>query len=560
MVTAVQLPKELKRHESHIRELHPSLLSMPCPDTIIGQTPDSAKFFCENYIEIDDRNRKRIKFKYNPAQEILHKEITGRDITIKASQLGITTFFLARYFKDTITIPGTTSVVIAHEEFLTQRLINRVSIMYRNLPQEVMTCVGPVSLPKIGSDSKHEKTFPEINSTFYLGTARAHVFGRGEPIHRFLASEVAFWPDTDRILTPSLQRVPLEGHMIIESTPNGEGNRFYDLVQEAIEGTGRFNLVMLHWWLEPEYRIPKNLPRDAMALPDRYRGEITDYTAEELEIIKEAGWEDVEADERIRWRRVKIEEIKHMFWQEFFEDITSCFITNAQPYYDMIEVDRMRKSAYPAPKTKQFEGGNAKIWEEPDDRDENPNYIIAVDPGQGIITHSVALVFRVKLDEGRISYKHCATLAGLLDPQSFAPMVMALGDYYKTAMIASERNGHGLAFCAEVSEYPNLYRQHDVVNGQRSQVVGWKTTGMPRLGSTGTKTFMMSALNHNLQFLECHDIDVIRQIASVRIGAERRLEFAGRGDDYHDAAAIFAAVSPTAAPPSKYGKIFDRYD
>ena len=518
---------------------------------LLENSAASNRYFCENYIWIDDRNRNKIQFKYNPAQDILHKELTGRDVVIKAGQLGITSFFLARYFKDTILTPGTTSVVVAHEEFLTQRLLNRMNIMYESLPEYIRTDLGPLEVPKRKHDSAHEKTFPSINSVFYIGSARAFVFGRGEPIHRFLGSEVAFWPDADRILVPSMQRVPIEGQMVLESTPNGEGNRFHEIVQEALDDQGRWSLIILEWWLEPEYRLPVNSPY----VKKRHRGKIADYSADELKIIQQARWDDHEADERIRWRRIKIEEITHMFWQEFFEDIASCFVTTSDPYYDQMSLDRLRKSCFPAPMKRTFEGGLVEIWEEPDMEEQHPSYMIAVDPGQGLITQSVALVFRTIIEDEKISYKHVASLAGLYDPQTFAPMVMELGKYYRIAKIASEANGHGMAFTAEVADYPNLYYRTDVVSGVRSQIIGWKTTGAPRLGSNGTKTYMMSELNHILKYMECTDVNVIRQIGNVRIGAEKQLISMG-GDDYHDAAAIFAATSPAAAPAITPGFAF----
>ena len=519
---------------------------------LISSSPDGNKYFCENFIEIYDRNQQPIKFKYNPAQEIIHQELTGRDVVVKASQLGITTFFLARYFKDTIMKPGTTSVIVAHEEFLTQRLLSRMNIMYERLPDVIYTDRGPIKMPKRQSDSAHHKTFPEIDSVFYIGTARAHVFGRGDVIHRFIGSEIAFWPEPRKILDPLMQRVPIGGQMILESTPNGEGNVFYEIVQEALEDQGRWNLIQLAWWLEPEYRIPLNSPY----VKERHRGEIKDYTAEELAIVGVAGWEDQEADERIRWRRIKVEEIHHMFWQEFFEDIVSCFVTTSDPYYRREIVQSLRAHCYPHNSVIDLKGGGqAKVWEKPDAKIEFPRYVITVDPGQGLASMSVALVFRIIIEEGKISHKHCATLAGKYDPQTFAPMVMSLGYMYHTAKIASERNGHGLAFCAEIKDYPNLYRETDIISGVRGRVIGWKTTGAPREGSNGTKTFMMSALNDMLESLDLHDIDVVRQIANVRVGAEKQLVFMG-GDDYHDAAAIFAGVSPTVSPMIQRGLAF----
>ena len=520
---------------------------------LISASGDGNRYFCENFVEIDDRNGFPVRFKYNPAQEILHAELTGRDLTVKARQMGITTFFLARYFKDTILKPGTTSVVVAHAEFLTQRLLQRMNWMYEKLPDVIYTDMGPMDIPKRKSDALNAKSFPDINSVFYIGTAGARVFGRGEPIHRFIGSELAFWPDAFKIMNPIMQSVPLEGQMILESTPNGEEGYFYERVQEALEGGGRWNLIQLHWWLEPEYRIPINSPH----VKEHHRGPIVDFDPEELAIVDKAGWDDFEADERIRWRRIKIEELHYAFWQEYMEDIASCFITTSDPYYNRDKLAELRAGCYPANEHLNLStGGQVQIWSQPTNEETYPTYWVSVDPGQGLNSLSVALVFQIKISEnGVVSRKHCATLAGKYDPQTFAPMVMELAKYYKTAKIASERNGHGLAFCAEIKDYPNLYRQRDIVSGVSSRVIGWKTTGAAREGSNGTKTAMMSMLNDMLNELEIYDINVIRQLANVRIGAEGKYIFIG-GDDYHDAAAIFAGASANSGPRTNRGFAF----
>jgi hypothetical protein len=496
------------------------------------------RMFCEKIIQIEDRHRKLIPFKFNPAQELLYANLTGRDLVIKAGQLGITSFFLARSFKETITHPGTTAAVVAHEEFLTQRLLHRVRTMYLNMPDIIYTSNGPMKKPVMQHDSANEKSFPALNSVFYIGTARAFVFGRGEPIHRFLGSEVAFWPDAERILVPTMQRVPLDGEMVLESTPNGEGGPFYNYVMDSVDGKGVWKLHTLSWWLEPEYR----LPRGSKYTPEWNRDTIKHFTEEELALAKKAKWGDKEADERIRWRRHKIKEIQDLFWQEFYEDLTSCFMSSGSMYYDSEETERLRVSCYPPNRvmTLPTTGGEAKIWFEPDS-DGNPVYLISVDPGQGKITQSVATVWEIGFDG---STKHMATLSGLYDPQTFGPMVEELGKFYLTARKAAERNGHGMAFCGAVSEYPNLYRQSDIISNIPTKVIGWATTGAARVDGKGTKSYMMSELNHCLGDMECHDEDIIRQIRQVRVGPDRRLVFLS-SDDFHDSAAIMAATKST---------------
>jgi len=246
--------------------------------------------FCSTFILIDDRNGNIIPFEYNLAQQMMDAAKTGRDLVVKAGQLGSTTYWLAQGFKKVITEENTTAVVVAHEEFLTQRLLNTIQVIYDRMP------IPDRLKPKMAHSSTYEKSFPTLNSVFYIGTAGAKVFGRGEPINFFLGSEVAFWPDPYKILYPTMDRVPLEGHMIIESTPNGEGtprnpNAFYDLVQEALtDSDSVWNLVALPWWMESEYQIEEG--SKYALLSDR--GDIR-FTTEEIGIIIKAGWSDDEA-------------------------------------------------------------------------------------------------------------------------------------------------------------------------------------------------------------------------------------------------------------------------
>jgi len=497
------------------------------------------KLYFETFIEIEDRNRNPIQFKLNPAQEIVNGRMGNRNVIIKASQLGSTTFFLARYLKRTLTIPGTTSIVMAHERFLTQRLLTRAQYMYDHIPSKVK--------PKMHHKSAHEKSFPSINSVMYIGTAGADVFGRGEPIHNFLGSEYMFWPDLWNILTPTMQRVPLDGEMTLESTPNGEGNDGYELVQDILGGDSIWNLTPLYWWYEPEYRIPMGSPH---ALTSD-RGKLK-YDLEETTLIKRVGWEDAEAEERIRWRRRKISEIKHEFLQEFVEDMVSCFLASGDAYYDQESLNYHRTHASDPP----FHFKNAEVWYEPEH--ESPaHYICTVDPGQGKITQSVATVWRLwpttQQDGDGPPYivRHEATLSGLYDPIAFAPLVLELARYYKGCMIASENNGHGMAFSAEIKSYPNLYYQRDIVSGYPSLQIGWKTTGTAKVGGGGTKAYMMAELHNLVTKMKVHDLNIIRELMQVRYSGQN-LVFLGN-DDFHDATAIMAAVRNHVLPVGDYG-------
>jgi len=252
----------------------------------------------------------------------------------------------------------------------------------------------------------------------------------------------------------------------------------------------------------------------------------------------------LEAEERIRWRRRKIKEIKSAFWQEFFEDIVSCFLSTEEPAYDYETLDKLRSGCFPAPYSFQ----NAEVWNPPmvaqemQKTGEHPIYSITVDPGQGKATRSVALVWRHDLEDGA-KIRHEATLAGFYDPISFGSKVMILGEHYHTAQIVPEYNGHGMAFCAEVKNYKNLYYQQDIISGIATRRVGWKTTGAPRIGGGGTKIYMITELQTILPTVETHDINLINELAQVRYAGDL-VKFLS-SDDYHDAAAIMAATRPS---------------
>ena len=504
----------------------------------VAQVLTDDRMFCESLIQVDDRFGTVNRFIWNPAQDILYENLSNRTVTVKAGQLGITTFFLARGFKKVITEDNRNAIVVAYEEQLTKRLLHRVEVMYQRLPL-------PDRLkPKMHIDSTDQKSFPARNSSFYIGTAGSKVFGRGEPVHFFLGSELAFWENPWNILGPIEDRVPLAPgcEMHIESTPNGMGtkddpNAFFEIVTDAHNGDSIWTLTQLPWWLEPTYQLP--IGSEYAMEADKPK--ITNFEQHEIDLIFRVGWDDAEADRRIRWRRRKIvaKRREHgSFLQEFFEDLASCFLATGEPFYDADVMEKLRSGCYPAPEHVL----QAEIWFPPVSPEENPVYVLVVDPGQGKATRSVGLLLRLDLDNfSRI--RHEATISGKFDPDTFGPMVMALGYYYQTAKIVPEANGHGLSFVTNVKNYPNLYYRTDNISELESKQIGWMTTGPARIGSQGTKMYMLTELQTILPLIETHDINLVSELLQVKY-AGTSIKFLS-SDDYHDALAIMAATRHT---------------
>lgn len=492
-------------------------------------------YFIPTFMQIEDKERVRKPFVLNYIQEqiirLLWQEKCTRLNILKASQIGATSGLVGFTLWDTITSPGTTSIIIAHEEFITQRLLHKSAVFYESIPREFK--------PEIHHNSSYEKSFPDINSTIYIGSARAYVFGRSETIHNLLADEYAFWPDPERIMIPTLQRVPLSGRIMKVSTPNGEENAFcYDwkaAKRGELVGNAVFRNLFFPWWLCPEYKLPLGSP---YAL-ERDRGEL-DLTNEEESLCLKFRLDGIppsEDQDRMRWRRRKYEEMEQLrqsgesakfFFQEFPEDDETCFLAVGDMVYDSEQVKRLAENCYRANTTID----NFQVWYPPE---EDKRYLVCVDPSMAKQSKTAISVWYFKRDGNNPEEPiQCAEFVGLVGPEVTAKKADRIGRLYNTAEIAIEANSHGLAVVVLMKGYPNLYYRRDVVSQRESSQIGWLTT--PK-----TKPYMIQQLQKSLPFLTTHSINLVTEMRNMRWVGDRAVSMGD--DDLHDTAAIAMAIS-----------------
>lgn len=477
----------------------------------------------ETLLEIEDKEKNLVPFKLRRIQKAMLVTETGRDVDVKPGQIGASSVFMGDYMLDTITVPGTVSVVISHEEFITQRLINKAQGYYDHLKERIST------IPRMHHKSSNLKTFPDIHSSFYVGSARAYVFGRGETIHNLLCDEYAFWePDAvSRIMAPMMQRVPVSGRIRVLSTPNGESNDFCDMYKAAREGKmiGKsiFAAHFYPWFWHEEYTLPWNSP---YALPGDNTPTL-DLTDEEQMLVTIHGL----THDQIRWRRRKIVEFESLrrsgetrilFSQEYPEDDESCFLATGNMAYDTDLLNEMAKKCYKAPLS--YEG--AYVWYPPED---GRKYVVSIDPGVAKQSETVITAWLFWETDGKEYAKHCASLSGLIMPEPAAILAKKLARYYNSALITWDAASQGLAVGVAMKDYGNVYFREDVVSGRRSRVQGWLTT--PK-----TKLYMYNQLSRMLPNLITHDINLISQLKNMRFDGAK-LTHVGL-DDYHDSAAI----------------------
>lgn len=265
---------------------------------------NNPQVFATSFLRILDKDKNLVPFKWNKAQAHFHANRTGRDLILKARQLGFSTYTQGEMFRRTVTSTQTT-ITLAHDAETTQKLRRMADRFYEN-------CKFGNVQPLRKYANATLATYPEFDSTSTIATAGNVETGRGDTYTELHGSEVAFWKDAERIVAGAMQGGSPQ--VTLESTPNGAQGFFYDKCMEALSGGGVWTLHFYPWWWDDNYRVDG--------------ADITPTDAE-AELIEKHGLDH----SQIRWRRGKVAELGRLFPQEYPEDVVSCFLTSGNGYF-----------------------------------------------------------------------------------------------------------------------------------------------------------------------------------------------------------------------------------
>ena len=267
--------------------------------------------FASVFLRILDKEKKLVPLNWNKAQYDFHKNRTGRDLILKARQIGFSTYIQGELFRRTVTSTRTT-MTMAHDDETTQKL-RRMADRFWQYCQ-----FGDVQ-PYRKYSNATLTTYPEFDSESVIATAGNREAGRGGTYTDFHGSEVAFWKDAEKIIAGAMQGGNPD--VILESTPNGAQGYFYDRCMEALRGDGIWKLHFYPWWWDDTYQI------------ELKPGETIEFTDEERRLSEKHKL----TQEQIKWRRNKQTELRALFIQEYPEDPITCFITSGNSYFGDIE-------------------------------------------------------------------------------------------------------------------------------------------------------------------------------------------------------------------------------
>lgn len=397
-----------------------------------------------NLYFITNKQSKKILFKKNWAQHLLGLSPNHLNMTLKARQLGVSTYYLINQLDNAIWNENWRSKILSHKQESLEELFTIVRYAYENM--------HPLIRPRVdkGGGSKYRLHFPIINSTISVGLE--HRSGRLNELH---VSEYGLMKSKDAY-NASVDAVPEGGPISIESTPLMM-NHFYD---DWFNEKSEFKKHFFPWFMHPEYKIP--LGEKETIFPSE----------NEISLIEKAirGHQITISLEQLKWRRSKISKKGiDSFLSEYPEDDQSCFLSSGDPALDLYVLkDWFDKLEDPSIVDE------IEFYEE---FDKSENYVCGVDTAGGRGgDYYVATVYRVR------DYAQCAQFrTNRMRSKPFAEKTVKLCGYYKKPgniypLLGVERNNHGHSVISHLIEdfsYTNLYYYKD-------DAPGWDTNILTR--------------------------------------------------------------------------------
>lgn len=187
------------------------------------------KDFIEDNFKIVDKLGNIIPLKLNkPQLQYMLFDRTNKDDILKSRQFGFSTLIDAIWTTDFIMRPNSYNVIVADIEENATGLLDRVKLFIESYQE-----VNNIKIP-LKYNSRFELYNNFMNSRFVIGTAKNAEFGRSKTITNLHLSELAFYPNIERIIASAGQAVVESGRIVCETTANGFNE--YSKFREADNG------------------------------------------------------------------------------------------------------------------------------------------------------------------------------------------------------------------------------------------------------------------------------------------------------------------------------------
>jgi len=412
---------------------------------------DGAKYkaFIEDNFDIIDKNKQVVPFILNPVQNEVIMSITGRDIYLKARQEGVSALVLAIMAVDFLMAPYSNSLTVAQEDFMVVKLFERVKFYLDSFVKRQKQRYGDsYELPLMYNNRKELKN-ADNGATFYVGSANSGDLGRSDTLTNVHFSEAAKYKNFKDIYK-SASQAGTPKLIFIESTANGTGNLYHTMWTGAEEKSNGYRPHFFGWDKNPEYSL--HMPEDEA------------LTSEEQDLMVRFSL----TKDQLMWRRQKMKEFdnENDFREEYPLTPHEAFVSSGSPVFNIrsLEWYETNKDAIVEPKAigrllgfktpvlEENPRGYISIWKLPQ---KGEQYVIGADTSEGKPDGDFSCAQVIN----RKTFEQVAEWHGKVDPDLFGRELFKLGVYYNEAVIAPERNNHGIATIMSLrdTDYPNLW-------------------------------------------------------------------------------------------------------
>lgn len=495
-------------------------------------------------------------------QQQLNSRGQIRVIVLKARQIGISTIIEAIIFSLSMILSSLKSLIISHEDKSSTHILGMTRLYWK-------TYVFNRYYHTIYNGKNHLSW--DNDADIHIATAKNVDAGRSTTLHALHASEVAFWPDPDTLMTGLMNAIPSFGLNIIflESTANGVGNYFHKEYNAAMRGSSEYESVFYPWFNDPEYTSSYITDSNRSLYSIRSLDDLDD---EEVTLMRR---HQVSID-RLIWRRWHIANKcggdVEKFHQEMPTTVHEAFISTGR---NVFYLPNLMKHYYPRRgHTGKLTKVNGRVEFQPDPRGYLTLYALPSDDDWGVYllggdpTHSTQGDFACIQIINRRTLEQVGVYRRKIDPITFGKDMQRVGYFFNTAIIAPEKEGPGFATvgCIVADNYPAVFQMTNVtkMQGKPLDVAGWTTNqntkelAIARLVKLFSEKVVESKLGDgSLQTfgLVIHDEVTLMELRDYVTSAKGLGYENADGSEYDDgvmALAIACAAHTMEPPPEAY--------
>jgi hypothetical protein len=515
---------------------------------------DDFEYWAKHCCKIRSKDQEIVPLVLNSVQKrfvddiIRMEETVGylRFVVLKARQQGLSTVISAWQYFRLSQRKASKGLVMAHEALATQTLFDMYQRIHENVPA--------LMRPHTKYSSRTELVFDERDSALRVATAGGRGVARGETLTVAHLSEVAFWPTAfaSANFNGLVKAVPKKPGtaVFLESTANGMTGIFHEMWLAAEDGSSGYWPFFSAWFESQEYRTPA--PADFQRTP------------EEEELIKLYSHKGLVDNDQLFWRRQEIATNGlDLFKQEYPSCPEEAFLSTGRPVFNLDYIhERLRDPERKQPITLMsvepvYDEKSGKelplriLREDPRGElkvfypvDPSQTYVIGADVGMGIKGQqkgggrkdgdpSVAQI----LDSQK---RQVAVWRGIVHPDVFAKILIALGYHYNSALVAPERNNHGLVTCIALrdADYPYLYT--DLAEGTLE--AGKETIKLGFLTNEASKPLIIDGLraSDRQREIEINDETTLKEMMTFVVTEAGKMEADG---NMHDDCVMSLAIA-----------------